>query len=168
MCASSCPNVAAGTSEHLRTTLNLDWIDMDSVLTAISIVLLRINRLPQSAEWLPALWGPRAGSYLLELSPSVDDTRPEPGGLCHTLHTESGLQVSNPQLLSYSRLWASLGPLFSNKSVPHTPPYCCQCALEHQMCIHPQLEIVPNKYSNNSGLSNICVKLQRPAVWGKL
>lgn len=30
MCAGSCPNVAAGTSEHLHSTLNLDWTDRDS------------------------------------------------------------------------------------------------------------------------------------------
>lgn len=52
------------------------------------------NRLPQSAERLPAVWGQRAGSYRLELSSSAAAARPEPGGLRHTLLTVFGLQVS--------------------------------------------------------------------------
>lgn len=52
------------------------------------------NRLPQSAERLPAVWGQRAGSHRLELSSSAAAARPESGGLRHTLLTVFGLQVS--------------------------------------------------------------------------
>lgn len=31
-----------------------------------------------------------------------------------------------------------------HSSIPHTPPCCCKYSQEHQMCINPQLKIVPN------------------------
>ena len=32
-------------------------------------------------------------------------------------------------------------------SVPHKPPCCCKCLLQHQMRIHPLLKIVPKKHN---------------------
>lgn len=66
------------------------------------VSVLQTHRLPQSAEWLPALWGQGAGCDPLERSPSAAVTGPEPGGLCHPLLTVSGLQVSSFNRFKYS------------------------------------------------------------------
>lgn len=73
-------------------------------------LLLCLHRVPQSTEWLPALWGEGARSYILELGSSGHLTRPEPGGLRHTLLAVSGVQVATPippqDKASYSRIYS--------------------------------------------------------------
>lgn len=111
MCAGSCPNVTAGTSEYMQSAHAVETWTTQMFRQPASILntLFCINRLPQSTEWFPALWGQRAGSHCLELSSSAAVNGPEPGGLCHTLLTVSGLQVFNLWLFSYCRLEASGG-----------------------------------------------------------
>ncbi len=40
-------------------------------------------------------------------------------------------------------------------SIPHTPSFCRKYTQELQMCINPQLKIVPNKYTIYSCLSDV-------------
>ncbi len=44
-----------------------------------------------------------------------------------------------------------------------TLPCCCKYSQEHQMCINPQVKIVPNKCTIYSCLSHFRCKLQCPA-----
>lgn len=79
----------------------------------IFVVVLWINRLSQSTERLPALWGQRAGAHLVERGSSDGAVQPEPGRLRPALLTVSGLQVSRLRLLSLPLPQLQLRPLLS-------------------------------------------------------
>lgn len=71
------------------------------------VVLLYMYRLPESSEWLPALWGQRAGPNPLERRSGAAVVRFEPGGLCHPLFTVARLQVNRCKACKSTALsWA--------------------------------------------------------------
>lgn len=41
------------------------------------------------------------------------------------------------------------------ESIPHTPSCCCKDAIIHNMCINPQLKVVPQKFTT-CRLNNVC------------
>lgn len=76
--------------------------------------------------------------------------------------------ISEPHWMTSSFNAKNMNTIYSIyiffESVSHTCPEAAN-TIKVEMCINPQLKIVPTKWPIYSYLSNVCLKLQWPAVF---